>query len=80
MHVAASNGHLETAKLLLSVNSTPEYLNSVDKSFGRTALTFAAMKGHLEIVKLLIDSKAIVNVTDLTGMNPHEVSKCIVNL
>ena len=34
----------------------------------------ASMKGYIDIVKYLIESKAQINVTDTTGMNPHEVS------
>ena len=61
-------------KLLLSWNKDSDFLNSRDKSFGRTALMMASMKGYIDIVKYLIESKAQINVTDTTGMNPHEVS------
>ncbi|OWZ00838.1 TKL protein kinase [Phytophthora megakarya] len=37
---------------------------------GRTALTFAAEEGHLEIVRLLVDHAANVNVTDSENQTP----------
>jgi hypothetical protein len=74
LHAAASNGQLETVKLLVSFNTTAEYIDSLDESFGRTALMMAAMKGYVDIVKYLIGCKAKVDVADTTGMNPHEVN------
>ena len=48
MHRAASLGHLEIVKCLVSANSmTPNFL-------GRTPIHCAASYGHLEIMKILV--------------------------
>jgi len=36
-------------------------------SFGNTALSHAALSGHTEIVKILVDAKADVDVQDSSG-------------
>lgn len=62
----------------MSFKTTSEYIDSLDKSFGRTALMMAAMKGHVDIVKYFIGCQAKVDVVDKTGSNPHEVNICFI--
>ena len=52
LHLAAKHNHLEVAKFLLSRD--PEMIDRPSK-FGETPLHFACMKGHLSMVKLLIE-------------------------
>src|SRR4028118_1651109 len=57
---AARRGDAATVKALLDrgVNVNTKF------RYGATALSYASDKGHLEVVKLLIERKADVNVKD----------------
>src|SRR5207237_498649 len=55
--VAARKGDVAAVKSLLDGGADP----NAKTEYGATALSFAADKGHAEIVKLLIASKANVN-------------------
>lgn len=77
MHLAAQEGNLEAAIVLIQHQAE---LDAVDVN-NSTALHFAAHNGHLEIVKLLIEKGADMNIrttkppdwTPLTGqfLNLH---------
>ena len=57
LHMACGNGHLETAKYILSLipkDQLKEYINLQNET-GNTALHWAALNGHLPIVELLCD-------------------------
>jgi ankyrin repeat protein len=47
-----------------------EFLEKNDWKLGRTALMWAARHGHVEIVRLLVDSAAKVNAKDHVGLTP----------
>ena len=47
--------------------STEEAVSCVDKSNGNRPIHIAAQNGHLNIIKLLIDKKADLNVKNLKG-------------
>ncbi|XP_065355561.1 ankyrin repeat domain-containing protein 39 [Calliphora vicina] len=64
LHYAARNGNVEICKLLL--NEGKADINAVTKG-GATALHRAAMMGHLNVVKLLIDLKANIELKDEDG-------------
>lgn len=57
LHMACGNGHLETAKYILSLipkDQLKEYVNLQNET-GNTALHWAALNGHQPIVELLCD-------------------------
>jgi ankyrin repeat protein len=62
---AAKNGDLATVKAILATD--PSALNAVDKE-GSTLLHCAAWKGHVELVRLLLDAGAPINAT---SQNSH---------
>ncbi len=62
---ASREGNTEVMKLLLDKGGAN--VNEAADSNGFTALTYAAMHGHKEIVVLLINAGADVNATDLWG-------------
>jgi len=75
IHIAAYNGNSGVVRLLcqeygVDVNySTSETLEDEPKK-GITALEWAARKGHAEVVKVLLDNKADVNVSRTDGVTP----------
>lgn len=62
VHSAAENGNREIMELLLSAGGK-SVLNKFDYSY-RTPLMWAAEKGELEVVRMLIDAGADVNAFD----------------
>uniref|UniRef100_A0A1L8EDK2 Putative 26s proteasome regulatory complex subunit psmd10 n=2 Tax=Haematobia irritans TaxID=7368 RepID=A0A1L8EDK2_HAEIR len=64
LHYAARNGNEEICKLL--INDGKADVNAVTKG-GATPLHRAAMMGHLNIVKLLLDAHANVDKKDEDG-------------
>jgi ankyrin repeat protein len=68
---AAPHGHPEAVKLLLEAGVAPDHVNKL----GWTALLEAIILGdggpvHTEIVKLLVDGGADVNIADNDGVTP----------
>ena len=59
LHMAAANGHVEIAKLLLEA---PGINADVVNETSNTALHYAALNGKKEIVELLIKHKANPNL------------------
>ena len=72
LHDAAFNGELDKMKALLAAGTAG--INDPDQD-GRTPLHHAASKGHLEIVKLLLEHKADVNVRTKEGYTPAFLAK-----
>ena len=64
---AAKNGDLNKISQLLQ--SDPDLLNSRDQQ-NKTALHFACQNGHIEVVKLLVEKGANVNITDYDFKSP----------
>jgi len=63
--LAATRGKADALKLFIAAGMPVD-----EKSGGRTALMSAAMMGHVEAGKVLIDAGANVNQTDSTGSPP----------
>jgi len=73
IHDAAAVGALEAVKLLLGQN--PDLVMSKD-SEGKTPLHYAVLNGHKDVVELLLNYKADINVKDKDGYTPlYEAAK-----
>jgi ankyrin repeat protein len=68
IHDAAEKGDLQKIKTLLRDN--PDLVSSKDVGLGRTPLHWAAIKGHIEVVELLLANGAAVNAKDRHGDTP----------
>uniref|UniRef100_A0A6B0VD74 Putative ga-binding protein transcription factor beta n=1 Tax=Ixodes ricinus TaxID=34613 RepID=A0A6B0VD74_IXORI len=66
LHMAAQNGHLSTAEVLLRAGISRDARTKVD----RTPLHVAAQEGHLELVELLLKHSADVEAKDMLRMTP----------
>ncbi|KAM6486416.1 hypothetical protein HDV62DRAFT_215847 [Trichoderma sp. SZMC 28011] len=68
LHVAAAQGSLTTLDPYKS-SSIHFDVDEIDRR-GRTALIYAALKGHIDVVKLLLSENANVNHTDEKNRTP----------
>lgn len=66
LHMAAQNGHLSTAEVLLRAGISRDARTKVD----RTPLHVAAQEGHLELVELLLKHSADIEAKDMVGTVP----------
>ncbi|CAI2163526.1 15600_t:CDS:10 [Funneliformis geosporum] len=86
LHLAARNGFDDCVRLLVGLDDSTEHQNSRDdlntnfkkanmeikeKFYGWTPLFLAAVEGHTECVKVLIEAGADPNVMDYSGWTPH---------
>lgn len=69
LHLAASKGHLEIAKILIEKGAEKE---AIDAN-GRTPLNVAASSGCFEIVKMLLENGAKRKSADLDGLMALEL-------
>ncbi|OHW99193.1 ankyrin repeat domain-containing protein 52 [Colletotrichum incanum] len=67
VHIASLKGYLKLAEVLLE---KCQDCVDVQETVGRTALFFAAMRGHSELVRLLVSKKASVNSKDHYNVTP----------
>ncbi|KAG1658555.1 Inversin-A [Nymphon striatum] len=81
-HLAVMGNQMKTLKMLLSFDA--DQVNMQDK-FGRTPLHWAAQKGRFEIVKLLLQHGAKIDIQDNYGTlalqlstNNHKTLLCIL--
>ncbi len=69
--IAAENGMVEEVQRAIAmgvnVNEVVDLVDNRNESFKGTALIGASMNGHVEVVKLLIDEQAEVNLPDNLG-------------
>ena len=68
--MAAANGHVEIAKLLLMQSGRVNVDQTNDS--GNTPLHYASLNGKKELVKLLLEFKASAKVKNLIGRAPIE--------
>ncbi|GMI15170.1 hypothetical protein TrVE_jg7165 [Triparma verrucosa] len=66
---AASRGDFTKVKELITKNRIPVDARDYDR---RTALHLAASEGEYDVVKLLIENRAGINVRDRWGHTPHD--------
>lgn len=66
LHMAAQNGHLSTAEVLLRAGISRDARTKVD----RTPLHVAAQEGHLDLVELLLKHSADIEAKDMLRMTP----------
>lgn len=72
LHQAARYGCVESVKALIRANPDPNYLNGIEE----TPLVDAALYGHIEVVKVLLDSGA--KIDDIVMENAQDYNKNIV--
>ncbi len=66
LHTAAGSGSVECTRALLAKNADVD----AQQARGATALNVATSLGHLEVVRLLIEGGANVNLGDVVGRAP----------
>jgi ankyrin repeat protein len=66
LHLAAGNGHIEVAQLLLDFKAVIDAKNDN----GYTPLYMAARSGHKDVVELLLANGADINAKDNKGQTP----------
>ncbi len=64
--IASVTNRTDIVELLLKHNTLVDLKNHI----GYTALTFAALRGHVNIVKALVNAKANMNSKDIYGLIP----------
>jgi ankyrin repeat protein len=70
---AVKSGDVEGTRRLLEQN--PALLNQPDASFGATPLHWAALRGHEEVVRLLVASGADISAKNKDGEMPRQVAE-----
>lgn len=71
LYNAADHGHVGLVETLLTVSPALD-INRVEGAYGWSALTVASVRGHLQIVKLLLQSGADVKSKDCRGWSAIE--------
>jgi ankyrin repeat protein len=73
LHIAAKEGHVDIAALLIKNRAeVNERINSRDDPSGLTPLHIAAYSNHVDVVELLIGAGAQINVHGTYGHTPLE--------
>ena len=67
---AIIRGHTEVVKILTTLIDTPNALNEITSSRGRTPIFIAANNGHTEIVRILAPLTGTPNAPDQEGKTP----------
>jgi len=73
LHVACSSGQVEAAKVLLAWEAAQEHPGDLNERSddGRTALASAALNGHAEVVRVLLETPGVdCNAPDKEGASP----------
>lgn len=72
LFIAAQNGHIDVVRWLISGESPLTRANKMNMHNESTALHFAGMNDHVEIMKLLLDDPNAPDINAGTGSNPTE--------
>lgn len=72
LHVAALQGHVAIAKVLIEKGA---HINNAENVNRETPLHCAAGKGHVELVNFLIASDALTDVYDKNGYTPADKAR-----
>ncbi|HOZ49572.1 MAG TPA: ankyrin repeat domain-containing protein [Candidatus Hydrogenedentes bacterium] len=81
IHDKAANGEIEVVAAMLEQDpGLLESTNTQGKARGKTPLHYAVTYGQAEVVALLLDRGAQVNVTDGTGMTPLHMAATLNRL
>lgn len=76
LHFAAFNGATKLLGFLVSLDVVDKmaYINQKDHDNGNTPLHFACLEGQVESVRILLQSNANVNLTNILGLTPFHLS------
>lgn len=64
----------DKAAVLDLLNNPKTQINFRERKFGKTALWVAASRGHIDMVKLLLQQGADRNIADNTGKTPEDIA------
>lgn len=70
LHLAAADGHCEMVKKLLALGAGELHLGGGRKKYARTPLHEAAMNGHADVCRLLVDFGLLVDCHTTRGRTP----------
>jgi ankyrin repeat protein len=77
LHNCTKRGNTEFVEMLLRYDGDA---NQIDSGLNRTPLHFAAAKGNMDLTKLFMENKALVNAEDIFGNTPLYYAKIHNNL
>ena len=63
-----------------AIDSNDADVNARDRLYGRTALIIAAVEGHLEIVRMLVEAGSDLNIVDAEGSTALSLARSYGNL
>src|SRR5689334_725009 len=76
--VAEGNGYATPVNPTLDTNYAD--VNARERLYGRTALIIAAIEGHLEIVRMLVEAGSDLNIVDAEGETALSLARSYGNL
>jgi len=69
---ASSHGHADIVRMLLAAEA---WLDTLTRTYQRTAVMHAAGEGHVPVLKLLLAASADVVLRDVDGSDAHDIAK-----
>lgn len=72
LHMAAANGHYECASLLLKCPQVHENSLNLVNTEGNTPLHWAALNSHVNLVRLLLEHGADINIKNNADQTPFD--------
>jgi ankyrin repeat protein len=77
LHAAAAEGDLQEVRSLIAAG-TPVNMQITERSpgyDGQTALMRAALRGHVDVARFLLDSGADPSIRDAKGLTAHDYAE-----